>query len=159
MKERAQAGPRLGFCAGAVREIGCRRGKRRGKRLKFPGPTPRINRYIEPTAAHATGRRGQRNSGPDEAFEAKPEHEDDNADRDREIAEQSDFDCPDGAIERTLPVPTAQVTKCAFGGSDLTTLFITTAGIGRDPAIDPMAGHVFAVETGIRGQKAHLARV
>lgn len=66
---------------------------------------------------------------------------------------------PDGAIERTVPVPTAQVTKCAFGGPDMTTLFITTAGIGRDPVIDPMAGHVFAVETGIRGQKAHLARV
>ncbi|WP_112662246.1 SMP-30/gluconolactonase/LRE family protein [Microvirga flavescens] len=61
---------------------------------------------------------------------------------------------PDGSIERILPVPTAQVTKCAFGGPDLTTLYITTAAIGRDATIDPMAGHLFAVETGIRGLPA-----
>ena len=65
---------------------------------------------------------------------------------------------PDGSVERTVPVPTAQVTKCAFGGPDLTRLFITTAGIGRDLVIDVMAGHVFAVETGIRGQQAHIFR-
>lgn len=66
---------------------------------------------------------------------------------------------PDGSLERVLPVPTAQVTKCAFGGPDLTTLYITTAAIGRDPHIDVMAGHVFAVETGIRGLPAHIAAV
>ena len=63
---------------------------------------------------------------------------------------------PDGSVERTVPVPTAQVTKCAFGGPDLTTLYITTAGIGRDPKIDPMAGHVFAVEAGVAGLRAHV---
>jgi sugar lactone lactonase YvrE len=55
-----------------------------------------------------------------------------------------------------VPVPTAQVTKCAFGGPDLTTLFITTAAVGRDPAIDPMAGHVFTVETGVPGLRANI---
>ncbi|MBM6594786.1 SMP-30/gluconolactonase/LRE family protein [Microvirga pudoricolor] len=63
---------------------------------------------------------------------------------------------PDGSVERILPVPTAQVTKCAFGGPDMTTLYITTASIGHDPAIDPMAGHLFSVETGIRGQHSHI---
>jgi sugar lactone lactonase YvrE len=63
---------------------------------------------------------------------------------------------PEGTLERIVPVPTAQVTKCAFGGPDLTTLYITTAGINRDPVIDPMAGHVFAVETGIHGLKAQV---
>jgi sugar lactone lactonase YvrE len=63
---------------------------------------------------------------------------------------------PDGAIERVLPVPTAQVTKCAFGGPNLTTLYITTAAINRDPVIDPMAGHLFVVETGIRGMRANI---
>ena len=63
---------------------------------------------------------------------------------------------PDGSLERVLPVPTAQVTKCCFGGPDLATLYITTAGIGRDPAIDPQAGHVFSVETGIRGLPANV---
>jgi sugar lactone lactonase YvrE len=63
---------------------------------------------------------------------------------------------PDGSVERILPVPTAQVTKCAFGGPGMTTLYITTASIGRDPAIDLMAGHLFAVETGIKGQQSHI---
>jgi sugar lactone lactonase YvrE len=63
---------------------------------------------------------------------------------------------PDGSAERVVPVPTAQVTKCAFGGPDLTTLYITTAVIGHDPTIDPMGGHVFAVETGIRGLPANI---
>lgn len=63
---------------------------------------------------------------------------------------------PDGSVDRTLPVPTALVTKCAFGGSDLTTLYITTASEGRDPQIDPMAGHLFAVEAGVRGLPANI---
>lgn len=63
---------------------------------------------------------------------------------------------PDGSVERTLPVPTALVTKCAFGGPDLTTLYITTASEGRDPHFDPMAGHLFSVETGIKGLPANL---
>ncbi|MCK2052606.1 SMP-30/gluconolactonase/LRE family protein [Methylobacterium sp. 37f] len=63
---------------------------------------------------------------------------------------------PDGRIERVLPVPTALVTKCAFGGSDLTTLFITTALRGRDATIDPMAGHLFAVETDVAGRPGEI---
>lgn len=63
---------------------------------------------------------------------------------------------PDGSVERVVPVPTAQVTKCAFGGLDLTTLYITTAGLGRDPHIDPMAGHLFAVNAGVRGLRANI---
>src|SRR5918993_2810328 len=63
---------------------------------------------------------------------------------------------PDGSVERIVPVPTAQVTKCAFGGPDLTTLYITTAAIGHDPHIDPMAGHLFRVETGTKGLKANI---
>jgi sugar lactone lactonase YvrE len=65
---------------------------------------------------------------------------------------------PTGGIERVLPVPTARVTKCAFGGPDLTTLYITTALRGRDPAVDPMGGHLFAVETGIPGLPAAIYR-
>ena len=63
---------------------------------------------------------------------------------------------PDGTVERTVAVPAAQVTKCAFGGPDLTTLFITTAAAGTDPARDPQAGHLFAVEVGIRGLAANV---
>jgi sugar lactone lactonase YvrE len=66
---------------------------------------------------------------------------------------------PAGVPELIVPVPTAQVTKPAFGGPDLTTLFVTTAAKGRDPAIDPMAGHVYAFEVGIRGVPAEPCRV
>lgn len=66
---------------------------------------------------------------------------------------------PEGAPLLEVPVPTAQVSKVAFGGPDLTTLYMTTAATGRDREIDPMAGHVFAVETGIRGRPADLVRL
>jgi sugar lactone lactonase YvrE len=65
---------------------------------------------------------------------------------------------PDGTIERILPVPTANVTKCAFGGANLDILYITTAAIGHDPHIDPMAGHLFSVHAGVRGLPANIAR-
>lgn len=66
---------------------------------------------------------------------------------------------PDGVPELIVPVPTAGVTKPAFGGPDLTTLFVTTAAKGRDPSLDPMAGHVFAFDVGIRGLPAEPCRV
>lgn len=63
---------------------------------------------------------------------------------------------PEGMAVLDLPVPTAQVTKVAFGGPDLTTLYITTAAAGRDREIDPLAGDLFAVEVGIRGAEASI---
>ena len=65
---------------------------------------------------------------------------------------------PDGQVERILPVPTALVTKCTFGGPALTTLYITTCRRGRDPVIDPMAGHVSVVETDVRGFAGRIFR-
>lgn len=52
---------------------------------------------------------------------------------------------PDGAIERVVEVPCGNVTTCTFGGTDLRTLFITTArgGNGRS---ERLAGSVFALE-------------
>ena len=38
----------------------------------------------------------------------------------------------------------------------VTTLYVTTAAIGRDPHIDPMAGHLYVVESGIRGLPANI---
>jgi hypothetical protein len=35
-------------------------------------------------------------------------------------------------------------------------LYITTAAIGRDPHIDPMAGHLYTVESGIRGLRSNI---
>lgn len=58
---------------------------------------------------------------------------------------------PEGAVERVVPCPTDLVTKCAFGGPDLSTLYITTCLRGRDPVAEPMAGHVYALETAFKG--------
>lgn len=61
---------------------------------------------------------------------------------------------PGGAIDRQVAVPVQKPTMPAFGGNDLSTLFITTIGGGGSHAIDPTqpdAGGLFAVETGLRG--------
>lgn len=61
---------------------------------------------------------------------------------------------PAGVVERVIRMPVAQVTSCAFGGSDLTTLYITSAAIGLAPKAQreqPLAGGVFAVPLPIRG--------
>lgn len=63
---------------------------------------------------------------------------------------------PNGVVERVVPIHTAQVTKCAFGGPDLKTLFVTTAAIGRDPHLDPMAGHLYALASDVRGLQSHI---
>lgn len=63
---------------------------------------------------------------------------------------------PDGRPVLVVPIPTAKVTKLAFGGPTLETAFVTTAAIGQDREADPLAGHLFAFEPGIRGRAAAL---
>ena len=61
---------------------------------------------------------------------------------------------PDGRVDRIVAVPTRQPSCPAFGGPDLTTLYITTARfeMGDDQlAADPHAGSLFAIETDVRG--------
>ena len=48
-----------------------------------------------------------------------------------------------------LPVP--NVSSCCFGGSDMDTLFITTASQGTDPEVYPLAGNVFCMKPGVKG--------
>lgn len=57
---------------------------------------------------------------------------------------------PDGRLDRSLRVPVAKPTMCAFGGKDLDTLFVTSI---RQPGAAPHAldGAVFALRPGIRG--------
>lgn len=55
---------------------------------------------------------------------------------------------PDGSIERIVEMPTAQPSCVAFGGADLSTLYVTTAheGMSSDQrAQDALAGGVFSV--------------
>jgi sugar lactone lactonase YvrE len=51
---------------------------------------------------------------------------------------------PDGELDRVIELPTPRVTACAFGGPDLTDLYITTARVGRT-APHPVAGSLLVV--------------
>lgn len=62
-------------------------------------------------------------------------------------------------LER-IELPCANVTKAAFGGDDLRTLYITTARKGlsaQDLASQPLAGGVFAATVAVPGQPQYLA--
>ena len=64
---------------------------------------------------------------------------------------------PDGRIDRVVDLPVAQPTSCMFGGPDLRTLYVTSAHIGLPPAErerQPWAGHVLALDVGVRGLPA-----
>ncbi|MGY1501158.1 SMP-30/gluconolactonase/LRE family protein [Streptomyces sp. QTS52] len=51
---------------------------------------------------------------------------------------------PAGALDRTITLPTVRPTACAFGGPDLTDLYITTARVGLT-APHPMSGSLLVV--------------
>ncbi|NEB02450.1 SMP-30/gluconolactonase/LRE family protein [Streptomyces sp. SID13726] len=51
---------------------------------------------------------------------------------------------PDGELDRVITLPTPRVTACAFGGPDLTDLYITTARVGLT-APHPLAGSLLVV--------------
>ncbi len=59
---------------------------------------------------------------------------------------------PEGVFLHAVDVPALQVTCPAFGGPELTTLYVTSAADGLD---DPDAGKTFFTETSVRGQAEH----
>jgi sugar lactone lactonase YvrE len=66
---------------------------------------------------------------------------------------------PDGQLDRTIPLPVTHPTKCAFGGEDLTDLYITSAWIELTPKereAQPLAGGVFVCRPGVAGQPTRL---
>jgi sugar lactone lactonase YvrE len=59
---------------------------------------------------------------------------------------------PDGALDLTVPVPAGLVTACAFGGPDLTDLYITTSRQGAvAPDEEGTAGALFRCRPGFTG--------
>lgn len=56
-----------------------------------------------------------------------------------------------GRLSEHVPLPVTNVTACAFGGSDLTTLFITTTQENIPKGSEPAAGALFAVEPEVAG--------
>lgn len=61
---------------------------------------------------------------------------------------------PDGGIDRVLELPCSWPTSCAFGGADLSTLYVTSARFTMSAAQlaeNPQEGGLFAIDTGARG--------
>ncbi|MBV9048989.1 MAG: SMP-30/gluconolactonase/LRE family protein, partial [Solirubrobacterales bacterium] len=62
----------------------------------------------------------------------------------------------DGSLLETVELPVQRPTSCAFGGPELTTLFVTSAREGLDDralADQPAAGRVLAITgLGVRGR-------
>ena len=65
---------------------------------------------------------------------------------------------PDGTLDRKVRLPVSHVTSCAFGGPDLTRLYITTASSnGSEPyspavlAGQPLAGSLFGLDVPVPG--------
>jgi len=61
---------------------------------------------------------------------------------------------PDGTVDRIVEVPARRATSVAFGGPELTTLYVTSAWDRMSPAERdqwPLSGHLFAIEVGVRG--------
>ena len=58
---------------------------------------------------------------------------------------------PDGRLDRSLAVPVKKPTMCAFGGSRLDTLFVTSIRPGDDRDEQSLAGGVFALNPGVKG--------
>jgi sugar lactone lactonase YvrE len=62
---------------------------------------------------------------------------------------------PDGSIDRIVPVPVANPTSCVFAGTDLRTLYVTSAYQGLTPeqrARNPLEGALLMTRTDVQGQ-------
>lgn len=58
---------------------------------------------------------------------------------------------PDGVLDVQIELPVSQVTACAFGGSDLSDLYISTSRMGIESIDQPAAGALFRVDPGVQG--------
>ena len=65
---------------------------------------------------------------------------------------------PDGRVVAIVDLPVSQVTSCAFGGDDLSYLYVTSArgGLSREQLREqPHAGALFRLRPGVRGLPSH----
>ncbi|MBB6448396.1 sugar lactone lactonase YvrE [Geomicrobium halophilum] len=68
------------------------------------------------------------------------------------------FNPQSGEWLKKIDIPASQVTSCTFGGTDLQTLYITTARkdlTEADLDKEPLAGGLFAYNTNIRGMPSY----
>ena len=64
---------------------------------------------------------------------------------------------PNGAVDRVVEMPVKNITTCTFGGSDLRTLYVTTASAQAAPR-ERLAGGLFAIRCEVRGQPENRFR-
>lgn len=64
---------------------------------------------------------------------------------------------PDGMVDRVIEMPVKNITTCTFGGSNLKTLFVTTAAAQAAPG-ERLAGGLFAIQCEVRGQPENKFR-
>ncbi|GGM94890.1 SMP-30/gluconolactonase/LRE family protein [Streptomyces fuscichromogenes] len=57
---------------------------------------------------------------------------------------------PEGELDRVVPLPATLTTACAFGGADLTDLYVTTARVGLDRP-HPTAGSLLVIPDAGKG--------
>lgn len=69
---------------------------------------------------------------------------------------------PGGLLLAEVRLPVSQVTSCAFGGPDLSSLFITSARLDLPAdrlAGEPLAGDLFCFRPGVTGRTANRVRL
>jgi sugar lactone lactonase YvrE len=67
------------------------------------------------------------------------------------------WDPAKGSLVAEIPIPAFNVSSCAFGGPDLTDLYVTSARKGMDSesqAKYPLSGGLFRIQTNIQGMPA-----
>ena len=66
---------------------------------------------------------------------------------------------PDARLAEVFQIPAPRVTSCGFGGSDLATLFVTTARVGLSASQlqeYPLSGSLFAIRPGTSGSARNV---
>jgi sugar lactone lactonase YvrE len=66
---------------------------------------------------------------------------------------------PDGKLDREIRVPMQKPTSVMFGGSDLSTLFVTSMQFGLTPdqlSAQPQAGALLQIDVGVKGLPEHM---
>ena len=66
---------------------------------------------------------------------------------------------PDGEEERRIRFPARKVSSVAFGGADMTDMFVTTAGGDKKNWEGPGAGGLFKLNIGVQGVQEFFSRV
>ena len=61
---------------------------------------------------------------------------------------------PDGQVDQILEMPELNITSCCFGGSDMKSLYATTASFTRRPG-DRLAGGLYRIDVDVAGAPSY----